>query len=89
MCLAVPGRVTRIEPGADGLTMGVVDFGGVAKEVCLACLPDVKVGDYVLVHVGFAINRLDEAEAREVFRALREMGELAPPDVPSPEEPSP
>jgi len=56
--------------------MGKVSFGGVAKEVCLAYTPDVQVGDYVIVHAGFALNKLDEQEAEEVFVLLREMGEL-------------
>ena len=76
MCLGIPGRVTRVSEGAAGLLMGTVDFAGVTKEVCLACLPETKVGDWVIVHVGFAISRVDEAEAQEVFRTLREMGEI-------------
>jgi hydrogenase expression/formation protein HypC len=77
MCLAVPGKITCIT-GDDPLTrMGKVDFGGVFKETCLAYLPEVKVGDYVVVHVGFAISRVDEEEAIKVFEYLREMQELA------------
>jgi hydrogenase expression/formation protein HypC len=77
MCLAIPGRVTSIN-GEDPLTrMGKVDFGGVLKETCLACVPEAEVGDYVIVHAGFAISRLDEAEAGKVFEYLREMEELA------------
>ncbi|NLE37874.1 MAG: HypC/HybG/HupF family hydrogenase formation chaperone [Pirellulaceae bacterium] len=71
MCLGVPGRVLEIYE-KDGLATGKVDFGGVAKEVCLAYTPEVRVDDYVLVHVGFAINAIDEAEANEVFALLRE-----------------
>jgi hydrogenase expression/formation protein HypC len=74
MCLGVPGRVTEIYE-RDGLPMGKVDFGGIAKEVCLAYTPDVRVGNYVLVHVGFAINAIDEKEAEEVFALLRELDE--------------
>ena len=59
-----------------GMTMGKVSFGGVAKEVCLAYVPEAEVGDYVIVHAGFALNKLDEEEAQEVFALLREMGEL-------------
>lgn len=74
MCLGVPGRVLEIYE-KDGLATGKVDFGGVAKEVCLAYTPEVRVDDYVLVHVGFAINTIDEAEANEVFAVLREYAE--------------
>jgi hydrogenase expression/formation protein HypC len=84
MCLGVPGKVLEIEENPLGMTMGSVSFGGVRKEVCLAYVPDARVGDYVIVHVGFAISRIDEDEARQVFEMLREMGELdelrAPPD---------
>ncbi len=73
MCLAIPGKV--IEIGAPGLMrMGKVDFGGIVREVCLAYLPEVQVGDYVIVHTGFAISRLDEAEAQETLRLLGELG---------------
>ncbi len=76
MCLGVPGKIVSIEPNAVGMTMGKVSFGGVAKEVCLAYVPDAQVGDYVIVHAGFALNKLDEAEAMEVFALLKEMGEM-------------
>jgi hydrogenase expression/formation protein HypC len=72
MCLAVPGRVTAVYE-ADGLRMGKVDFGGVLKEVCLAYLPDLAVGDYAVVHVGFAISKVDEAAALETLRNFREL----------------
>ena len=75
MCLAVPGKVLEILENPLGMTLGKVSFGGIVKEICLAYLPEVKVGDYVLVHVGFALSRIDEAEAQEVFRILEEMGE--------------
>ncbi|HLA84059.1 MAG TPA: HypC/HybG/HupF family hydrogenase formation chaperone [Thermoguttaceae bacterium] len=74
MCLGVPGRVIELYE-KDGLPMGKVDFGGVAKEVCLAYTPEVRVDDYVLVHVGFAINAIDPAEAEEVFSLLRQYAE--------------
>ena len=77
MCLGVPGRVLTREENAQGMTMGTVSFGGVAKEVCLAYVPDVRVGDYVIVHVGFAISIVSEEEATETFEILRRMGELA------------
>ncbi len=76
MCLAVPGRVTTLFE-RDGATMADVDFGGVLKSVCLAYLPDVGVGDYVLVHVGFAIQRVDEEAARQTLADLERMGMLA------------
>lgn len=88
MCLAVPGRVTKIEPNEFGMTMGTVDFAGIAKEVCLAYVPEVRVGDYVVVHVGFALSRVEEREAMRVFEALREMDELAELDVPQPADPA-
>lgn len=76
MCLGVPGQIVSLEPGAAGLPMGRVSFGGVTREVCLAYTPDAEVGDYVVVHVGFAISKIDEAEAKRVFELLREMDEL-------------
>ena len=76
MCLGVPGRVLEIYE-KDGLPTGKVDFGGVAKEVCLAYTPEVRVDGYVLVHVGFALSAIDEAEANEVFALLREYTEAA------------
>ena len=85
MCLGVPGRVLEIEPNSLGMTMGRVSFGGIAKEVCLAYVPEAQVGDYVIVHAGFAISRLDEAEAMEVFDLLSQMDELAAAEDPQPE----
>ena len=76
MCLGIPGRITEISENA-GLAMGVVDFGGVRREVCLAYVADeVQAGDYVIVHVGFAISRVDEDEARRTFEMLAEMSRL-------------
>ncbi len=75
MCLAIPGKVESIYE-ADGARMGRVNFGGVVKEVCLAYVPQVQVDDYVIVHVGFAISRLDEASARETLRTFEELGLL-------------
>jgi hydrogenase expression/formation protein HypC len=77
MCLGIPGRILEIEPDALGMTMGKVSFGGIAKEICLAYVPDVEVGDFVIVHAGFAISKLDEQEAMEVFDILREMEDLS------------
>jgi hydrogenase expression/formation protein HypC len=77
MCLAVPGKLIRIE-GEDPLfRSGHVSFGGTERQVNLAYVPEAQVGDYVLVHVGFAISTVDEEEARQVFEYLKEMGELA------------
>ncbi len=85
MCLGVPGKVTQIQTNDVGMTMGKVSFGGIIKEVCLAYLPDVQIGEYVLVHVGFAISKIDEDEAAEVFEMLRQMEELGELDIPQPE----
>jgi hydrogenase expression/formation protein HypC len=76
MCLAVPGKILEITPDALGMTMGKVSFGGIAKEICLAYVPEAQIGDYVIVHAGFAISILDEDEAQEVFALLKEMGDL-------------
>ncbi len=84
MCLGVPGKVIEIQDDALGMTMGRVDFGGIVKQVCLAYTPEAELGDYVIVHVGFAISRIDEVEARQVFEYLREIGELEELDVPQP-----
>jgi hydrogenase expression/formation protein HypC len=81
MCLAVPGKVVEIT-GEGELRMGKVDFSGVQRQACLAYVPEAQLGDYVLVHVGFAISRIDEEQALETLATLREIGELedlAPP----------
>ena len=75
MCLAVPGRVVGLEERHDTL-MGEVDFGGVRKDVCLQYLPDVMIGDYVIVHVGFAIQRMDERSALETLAEFERLGLL-------------
>jgi len=82
MCLGVPGKVLSIQENPLGITMGTVSFAGISKEICLAYLPDAKVGEYVLVHVGFALSRIDEDEARRVFSYLEEMGELDGLEIP-------
>jgi len=77
MCLAIPGKIESIR-GDDPLTrMGKVNFGGILKEACLAYVPEAKVGDYVIVHVGFALSRLDEEEAGKVFDYLKQMEDLS------------
>ena len=73
MCLAIPGQITQVDD-TQFMRMGKVDFGGVVRDVCLAYLPEAQVGDYVIVHTGFAISRLDEADAQETLRLLAEMG---------------
>ena len=85
MCLGVPGKVISIEPNPTGMTMGRVNFSGIIKEVCLAYVPEVRVGDYVVVHVGFAISTVDEDEAQEVFRFLEQMDELGELEIAQPE----
>ena len=75
MCLGIPGKVIEISDDA-ALLMGKVDFGGVRKEACLAYTPEVRVGDYVIVHVGFAISRMDESEALVTLQVLGQMGAL-------------
>ena len=75
MCLGVPGRVVEIFREHD-LLMGKVDFDGLRKQACLEHVADVRVGEYVIVHVGFAIARVDEAEAREVFKFLERISGL-------------
>lgn len=75
MCLGVPGRVVDVYE-RDGLPMGKVDFGGAVREACLSYVPEAAVGDYVLIHVGFAINRLSEEEAQETLALLQEIVDL-------------
>ena len=91
MCLAVPGKVLSVQAGVTPL-MGRVSFSGIEKEVCLEWMPDVRPGEYVIVHVGFAITKMDEEEALETLRVIREAGELArelDPEEPGPDGPGP
>ncbi len=74
MCLAVPGKITEIYE-ANGLLMGKVDFGGVVREACLAYVPEARVGDYTIIHVGFALNLIDEEEAQATIALLTEISE--------------
>jgi hydrogenase expression/formation protein HypC len=85
MCLGIPGKVMNTYREHDVL-MGKVDFGGVFKHVCLEHVPDAQVGEYVIVHVGFALSRIDEAEARRVFEFLDGMNELAELNAGDPHE---
>jgi hydrogenase expression/formation protein HypC len=83
MCLGIPGKVVETYREHDVL-MGKVQFSGVFKRVCLEHIPEVQLGDYVLVHVGFALSRIDEAEAQQVFAFLNGMNQLDELKVPSP-----
>ncbi|UCF64170.1 MAG: HypC/HybG/HupF family hydrogenase formation chaperone [bacterium] len=77
MCLAVPGKVLSLEEAPEGEPkMARVDFAGVVKNICVDWLPDIQVGEYVIVHVGFALNKIDEKEALETLQLLREMGDI-------------
>jgi hydrogenase expression/formation protein HypC len=75
MCLAVPGKIREIYE-TNGLLMGKIDFGGVTREVCLTYVPEAKVGDYTIIHVGFALNLIDEAEANETLSLLEQISKL-------------
>ena len=75
MCLAVPGKITEMYE-ANGLHMCKIDFGGVTREACVETLPEAKVGDYTIIHAGFALNLLSESEAKETLDLLREIGEF-------------
>jgi hydrogenase expression/formation protein HypC len=86
MCLGVPGKVIEIQDNSLGMAMGKVDFAGITKEVCLVYVPEVKIGDYVIVHVGFAISQVDEEEAMQVFEYLKEMDELAELEIQQPDD---
>jgi hydrogenase expression/formation protein HypC len=77
MCLGIPGKIVELHE-QNGLPMGKVEFGGILKEVCLAYTPEAQIGEYVLVHVGFAISRIDEAEAQETLELLNEVAESLP-----------
>lgn len=81
MCLAIPGKVLEIEV-VDGVKMGKTNFGGIVKQVCLQYTPDVQPGEYVLVHVGFALNKVDEKEAERTYKILGELEQLDELDVP-------
>lgn len=81
MCLAIPGKVTETF-AKGGMRMGRVQFGGVTREACLEYVPETEPGDYVLVHVGFAISRVNEEEARRTYQALLELDQLTELDVP-------
>ncbi|HEV2208082.1 MAG TPA: HypC/HybG/HupF family hydrogenase formation chaperone [Verrucomicrobiae bacterium] len=83
MCLAIPGKVVEIQQDAAGVRMAKANFGGIVKQVCLEYTPDVHCGDYVLVHVGFALQKVDEADARRTYQALEELNQLTELEVQS------
>jgi hydrogenase expression/formation protein HypC len=91
MCLAIPGKLIEIDEDPSGVRMGKANFGGIVKQVCLQYTPEARMGDYVLVHVGFALGTVDEAEAERTFKLLDEMDQLSELDISSDEqgEPSP
>ncbi len=88
MCLGIPGKLIEVYQ-RDGLATGKVEFGGILKEVCLVYTPEVEVGEYVLVHVGFAISRIDQTEAEEIFSYLQEIGEKLAEDDREPQADAP
>ena len=82
MCLAIPGKLIEITTDPAGVKMGRANFGGIVKQVCLEYTPEAEAGDYVLVHVGFALSKVDEDEAARTYRLLEEMKQLGELDVP-------
>ena len=78
MCLGIPGKLLEVYE-RDDLPMGKVEFGGIVKETCLAYMPQAQVGDYLLVHVGFAISQIDQQEAEEIFSYVNQIAEAAEP----------
>ncbi len=88
MCLGVPGKIVEIYENA-GMSMGKIDFGGVTREVCLAYVPEAQVGDYAMIHVGFALNLMSEAEANESLDLLRQIADVEAELYPeNPDQPS-
>jgi hydrogenase expression/formation protein HypC len=87
MCLAIPGKVLNTYDQR-GLRMAKVQFGGIVREACLEYVPETQVGEYVLVHVGFAISRVDEAEAKRTYQALKDLDQLTELESPVVEETS-
>ena len=82
MCLAIPGKLIEISQDAHGVRMGKANFGGIVKHVCLEYTPEATAGEYVLVHVGFALGRVDEQEAERTYKLLEEMNQLSELEVP-------
>jgi|SRR3954470_9002074 hydrogenase expression/formation protein HypC len=86
MCLAIPGKLIEISQDAHGVKMGRANFGGIVKQVCLEYTPDVQAGDYVLVHVGFALSKVDEEQAAQTYKALEQLQQLGELDIPDVDE---
>lgn len=86
MCLAIPGKLIEIAIDANGVRMGKANFGGIVKQVCLEYTPEVETGDYVLVHVGFALSKVNEEEAKRTYDALKELEQLGELDTPQEED---
>jgi hydrogenase expression/formation protein HypC len=86
MCLGIPGKIIEIHE-SNGLLMGTVDFGGVTREACLAYVPEAKIGDYTIIHVGFALNVIGEEEAQETLNLLRQIAEMPSELDPTPDRP--
>ena len=84
MCLAIPGRVVEIRNDENGVRMARANFGGIVKQICLEYTPEAEVGNYVLVHVGFALGIVDEKEAEQTYQALKNMDQLGELDDPQP-----
>ena len=82
MCLAIPGKLIEISQDPQGVKMGKANFGGIVKQVCLEYTPEANAGDYVLVHVGFALSKVNEEEAARTYRLLEEMNQLTELEVP-------
>jgi hydrogenase expression/formation protein HypC len=89
MCLAIPGKVLEVETNGEGVRMARANFGGIVKQVCLEYTPDAAPGDYVLVHVGFALSKVDEEEAARTYRLLDELKQLGELDLPETNESPP
>ena len=85
MCLAIPGKLLEITDDGHGVRMGRANFGGIVKQVCLEYTPEVVTGDYILVHVGFALSKVDEEEAARTYKLLEEMDQLGELDAPDAE----
>ena len=86
MCLAIPGKLLRVTVEGNGVRMGSANFGGIVKRVCLEYTPGATAGQYVLVHAGFALATIDEAEAQRTYRLLEEMEQLQELEIPGEEE---
>jgi len=84
MCLAIPGKIVAFHE-KNGIRMGKIDYGGITREACLEYIPEAALGDYVMVHVGFAISKVDEEEAARTYKYLAEMDQLQEIETPEPE----